>query len=130
MWHFFNVVIVINVSCFQCKNVMKKFQRTLDKEGHQIVPLLTELWKKSEDTGYMSGNCQIHIQKIDYRLENFGYNGVMEFVSDVQLLLKGAVQYYKFSHEVFFINFTYVLASCCLSFCGLKCISVRETNML
>ncbi|KAL1809410.1 hypothetical protein ACET3Z_026400 [Daucus carota] len=84
----------------RCKNVMKKFQRTLDKEGHQIVPLLTELWKKSEDTGYMSGNCQIHIQKIDYQLENFGYNGVMEFVSDVQLLLKGAVQYYKFSHEV------------------------------
>ncbi|KAK1364331.1 ATP-dependent helicase BRM [Heracleum sosnowskyi] len=84
----------------RCKNVMNKFQRRLDKEGHQIVPLLTELWKKSGSTGYMSGNCQLHIRKIDQRLENFGYNGVLEFVSDVQLMLKGAVQYYGFSHEV------------------------------
>lgn len=79
---------------------MNKFQRRIDKEGHQIVPLLTELWKRSESTDYMSGNPQLHIRKIDQRLENFGYNGVMEFVSDVQLMLKGAIQYYGFSHEV------------------------------
>ncbi|KAL8119055.1 hypothetical protein AgCh_016530 [Apium graveolens] len=84
----------------RCKNVMNKFQRRIDKEGHRIVPLLTELWKKSESSGYMSGNCQLHIRKIDQRLENFGYNGVMEFVSDLQLMLKGSVQYYGFSHEV------------------------------
>lgn len=95
---------------------MNKFQRRIDKEGNQIVPLLTELWKKSESTGYMSGNCQLHIRKIDQRLENFGYNGVMEFVSDVQLMLKGAVQYYGFSHEVCFLDLTFVLALSCLSF--------------
>ncbi|KAK1377213.1 ATP-dependent helicase BRM [Heracleum sosnowskyi] len=84
----------------RCKNVINKFQRRLDREGHQIVPLLTELWKKSETTGYMGGNSQLDIRKIYQRLENFDYNGVMELCSDVQLMLKGAIQYYGFSHEV------------------------------
>ncbi|KAL1826685.1 hypothetical protein ACET3Z_005097 [Daucus carota] len=84
----------------KCKNVINKFQRRIDREGHQIVPLLTELWKKSETTGYMGGSSQLDIRKIYQRLENFDYNGVMELCSDVQLMLKSAIQYYGFSHEV------------------------------
>ena len=39
----------------QCKNVFSKFQRRIDKEGQQIVPLLADLWKRIENSGYISG---------------------------------------------------------------------------
>ncbi|GJY14290.1 hypothetical protein Tco_0383599 [Tanacetum coccineum] len=31
----------------QRKNVISKIQRTIDKEGQQIIPLLTDLWKRT-----------------------------------------------------------------------------------
>lgn len=83
--------------------MISKFQRRIDKEGHQIVPLLTDLWKRSESTGYTSGagnNSLLDVRKIDQRIDRFEYTGVMELVSDVQLMLRSAVQYYGFSHEV------------------------------
>ncbi|KAK1377172.1 Bromo domain-containing protein [Heracleum sosnowskyi] len=43
---------------------------------------------------------RLDIRKIYQRLENFNYNGGMELCSDVQLMLKGAIQYYGFSREV------------------------------
>lgn len=89
--------------------MINKFQRRIDREGHQIVPLLTELWKKSETTGYMGGSSQLDIRKIYQRLENFDYNGVMELCSDVQLMLKSAIQYYGFSHEVCLLDLTVCL---------------------
>ncbi|KAJ0110887.1 hypothetical protein Patl1_00471 [Pistacia atlantica] len=86
----------------RCKNVISKLQRRIDKEGHQIVPLLTDLWKRIENSGYMSGggNNLLDLRKIDQRVDRVEYNGVMELVSDVQLMLKGAMQFYGFSHEV------------------------------
>ncbi|CAK9156757.1 unnamed protein product [Ilex paraguariensis] len=86
----------------RCKNVICKLQRRIDKEGPQIIPLLTDLWKRFESSGHMSGtgNNILDLRKIDQHVDRFDYNGVMELVSDVQLMLKSAVQYYGFSHEV------------------------------
>lgn len=86
----------------QCKNVISKFQRRIDKEGQQIVPLLTDLWKKIENSSYTSGvgNNLLDLRKIELRVDKLEYNGVMELVFDVQVMLKGAMQFYGFSHEV------------------------------
>lgn len=85
----------------QCKNVISKLQRRIDKEGPQIVPLLTDLWKRIENSGYTSGSGNIlDLRKIDQRIERLEYNGVMELVLDVQSMLKSSMQYYGFSHEV------------------------------
>ncbi|XP_044493591.1 ATP-dependent helicase BRM-like isoform X2 [Mangifera indica] len=86
----------------RCKNVICKLKRRIDKEGHQIVPLLTDLWRRIENSGYMSGggNNLLDLRKIDQQVDRLEYNGVMELVSDVQLMLKGAMAIYGFSHEV------------------------------
>ncbi|XP_057462987.1 LOW QUALITY PROTEIN: ATP-dependent helicase BRM-like [Actinidia eriantha] len=86
----------------RCKNVISKFQKRIDKEGPQIVPLLTDLWKRIENSSYLSGpaNNLLDLRKIDQRIERFEYNGVMELVFDVQFMLKSAMQYFGFSHEV------------------------------
>lgn len=85
----------------QCKNVISKLQRRIDKEGPQIVPLLTVLWKRLENSGYTGGSGNIlDLRKIDQRIERLEYNGVMELVFDVQSMLKSSMQYYGFSHEV------------------------------
>lgn len=86
----------------KCKNVISKVQRRIDKEGQHIVPLLTDLWKRTESSGFTNGpgSKLLDLRKIDHRIDRLHYNGIMEFVNDVQLMLKSAVQYYGFSHEV------------------------------
>ncbi|KAM5555391.1 ATP-dependent helicase BRM [Rosa sericea] len=86
----------------RCKNVISKLQRRIDKEGPQIVPLLTDLWKRIENSGYTSGSANniLDLRKIDQRIERLEYSGVMELVFDVQSMLKSSMQYYGFSHEV------------------------------
>ncbi|KAK8288992.1 hypothetical protein V6Z12_D07G161200 [Gossypium hirsutum] len=86
----------------KCKNVISKLQRRIDKEGQQIVPSLTDLWKRIEKSGYMggSGSNNLDLQKIDQRVDRLEYSGVMELVADVQLVLKSAMQFYGFSLEV------------------------------
>ncbi|KAK7295103.1 hypothetical protein RJT34_18007 [Clitoria ternatea] len=79
-----------------CKNVISKLQRRIDKEGHQMVPLLTDLWKKIEN----SGNSLLDIRKIDQRIDRMDYNGVMELVFDVQFMLRSAMHFYGYSYEV------------------------------
>ncbi|XP_028769230.1 ATP-dependent helicase BRM isoform X2 [Neltuma alba] len=83
----------------KCKNVISKFQRRINKEGHQIVPLLTDLWKKNSGHNGGFGNW-LDMQKIDQRIDRFEYNGVLELVCDVQFMLKCAMDFYGFSHEV------------------------------
>ncbi|BAT97960.1 ATP-dependent helicase [Vigna angularis] len=80
----------------RCKNVISKLQRRIDKEGHEIVPLLTDLWKRIEN----SGNSLLDLRKIDQRIDKFEYNGATELVFDVQFMLKSAMHFYGFSHEV------------------------------
>ena len=85
----------------QCKTVISKLQRRIDKEGQQIVPMLTNLWKRIQN-GYAAGgvNNLLELREIDHRLERLEYAGVMELASDVQYMLRGAMQFYGFSHEV------------------------------
>ncbi|XP_073307969.1 ATP-dependent helicase BRM-like isoform X1 [Primulina huaijiensis] len=86
----------------KCKNVISKLQRRIDKEGHQIIPLLTELWKRIENSNPVggAGNNLLDFRRIDLRVDKSEYSGVMELVSDVQLVLKCGLQYYGFSYEV------------------------------
>ncbi|CAM8899637.1 unnamed protein product [Rhodiola kirilowii] len=86
----------------RCKNVISKLQRRIDKEGQQIVPLLTDLWKKIEKHGYTtaSGNELSDLRRIDQRIDRLEYSGVMELVASVQHMLKGAMQFYGCSLEV------------------------------
>ncbi|KAE9605393.1 putative DNA helicase chromatin remodeling SNF2 family [Lupinus albus] len=86
----------------KCKNVIGKLQKRIDKEGQQIVPLLTDLWKRIENSGYSggSGNSLLDLRKIDQRIDRLEYSGAMELVFDVQFMLKSAMHFYSFSHEV------------------------------
>ncbi|XP_058191289.1 ATP-dependent helicase BRM-like isoform X2 [Rhododendron vialii] len=86
----------------RCKTVISRFQRKIDKEGHEIVPLLTDLWKRIENSVYLSGaaNSLLDLRKIGQRVERVEYNGVMELVFDVQFMLKSAMQYFGFSQQV------------------------------
>lgn len=83
----------------QCKTVISKLQRRIDYEGHQIIPQLTELWKRND---YSSGDSLLDLKKIHNRVDKIEYSGVMELVSDVQLMLKSSMQYFGFSYEVWF----------------------------
>ncbi|KAG2404299.1 ATP-dependent helicase [Vigna angularis] len=85
-----------------CKNVISKLQRKIDKEGHQIVPLLTDLWKRIENSGYAggSGSSLLDLRKIDQRIDRMDYTGVMELVFDVQFMLRGSMHFYGYSYEV------------------------------
>ena len=109
----FPVVFCLPVLCkcmnpqfvhMQCKNVISKLQRRIDKEGHQIVPLLTDLWKRMENSGHAggSGNNLLDLRKIDQRIDRMDYSGVMELVFDVQFMLRGAMHFYGYSYEVKF----------------------------
>lgn len=110
----FPVVFCLPVLCkcmnpqfvhMQCKNVISKLQRRIDKEGHQIVPLLTDLWKRMENSGHAggSGNNLLDLRKIDQRIDRMDYSGVMELVFDVQFMLRGAMHFYGYSYEVKFL---------------------------
>nr|GMC91119.1 ATP-dependent helicase BRM [Ipomoea batatas] len=84
----------------QCKNVVINLQRRINKEGHQIIPLLTDLWRRIEGDMDMADDNLLDLQTIGLRVDENEYSGVLEFVSDVQLMLKSAVQYYGFSPAV------------------------------
>ncbi|KAI5411050.1 hypothetical protein KIW84_056267 [Lathyrus oleraceus] len=79
----------------RCKNVISKLQRRIDKEGHQIVPLLTDLWKRIEN----SGNNLLDLRKMDQRIDKLVYTGATDLVFDVQFMLKSTMLYYGFSLE-------------------------------
>ncbi|KAK9065487.1 hypothetical protein SSX86_014888 [Deinandra increscens subsp. villosa] len=84
----------------RCKNVITKIQRRIDKEGQQIIPLLTDLWKRTESPGSSAGNSLLDLRKIELRVDQLEYNGVMDLIADVQVMLKGGMQFFGFSHEV------------------------------
>ncbi|KAG8391850.1 hypothetical protein BUALT_Bualt01G0229900 [Buddleja alternifolia] len=86
----------------KCKNVISKLQRRIDSEGHQIIPLLTELWKRIENSSGAGGTGDniLDLRKIHLRLDKSEYSGVMELVSDVQFMLKCGMQFHGFSYEV------------------------------
>ncbi|XP_071741486.1 ATP-dependent helicase BRM-like [Rutidosis leptorrhynchoides] len=82
----------------RCKTVITKIKRRIEKEGQQIIPLLTDLWKRTESGP--GGSNLLDLQKIELRVDRMGYNGVTDLISDVQAMLKGGMHYFGFSHEV------------------------------
>ncbi|XP_071697704.1 ATP-dependent helicase BRM-like isoform X2 [Rutidosis leptorrhynchoides] len=80
----------------RCKTVLTKILRRIEKEGQQIIPLLTDLWKRTES----HGTNLLDLRKVEIRVERFEYNTVPELIADVQAVLKGGMQYFEFSHEV------------------------------
>ncbi|KAI3741320.1 hypothetical protein L1987_58992 [Smallanthus sonchifolius] len=80
----------------RCKNVITKIQRRIDKEGQQIIPLLTDLWKRTES----HGNNILDLHKIELRVDRLNYNTVPDLIVDVQAMLKSGMQFFGFSHEV------------------------------
>ncbi|KAK9056168.1 hypothetical protein SSX86_027257 [Deinandra increscens subsp. villosa] len=80
----------------RCKNVITKIQRRIDKEGQQIIPLLTDLWKRPES----QVNNILDFHKIELRVDQLNYNTVPDLIVDVQAMLKSGMQYFGFSHEV------------------------------
>ncbi|KAI3743909.1 hypothetical protein L1987_56978 [Smallanthus sonchifolius] len=84
----------------RCKNVITKILRRIDKEGQQIIPLLTDLWKRTESPRSSAGNSLLDLRKIELRVDQLEYNGVTDLIADVQLMLKSGMQYFEFSHEV------------------------------
>lgn len=106
--------------------MVSKLLRRIDKEGNEVVPLLTDLWRKTESSGSSGSalNNLLDLQKIDQRVDRMKYHGVKDLVDDVQLMLKGAMQYYSFSFEVcplvkltlFWHNFLFLFFSSLKSF--------------
>ncbi|KAG1354873.1 ATP-dependent helicase BRM [Cocos nucifera] len=88
----------------KCKNVVSKLQRKIDKDGYQVVPLLSDLWKKNQNANLMSTASVtsniIDLRRIDQRVDNLEYNGVLDFIADVQLMLQNVVKFCNYSHEV------------------------------
>ncbi|KAL3622142.1 hypothetical protein CASFOL_033553 [Castilleja foliolosa] len=82
----------------KCKNVVSKLQRRIDSEGHQIIPMLTELWKRIEHSS--GADNLLDLRKIHLRVDKSEYNGIMDLVSDVQFMLKCSMRYYEFTYEV------------------------------
>ncbi|KAJ0966633.1 hypothetical protein J5N97_023550 [Dioscorea zingiberensis] len=87
----------------KCKNVISNLQMRINKDGDQIIPILSDFWKKSESSSFVSqamiGN-NLDLQKIDQRLDFLGYVTISDFAADVQLVLKNAVQSCNYSNEV------------------------------
>ncbi|KAF6157703.1 hypothetical protein GIB67_037276 [Kingdonia uniflora] len=83
----------------KCKNVVNKLQKRIAKDGHQTIPLLMDFWKRTENSSYLTG-VTLDLRRIDQRVDRSEYNGVVDFVADVQSMLKEAAQYFGFSLEV------------------------------
>ncbi|KAG9135419.1 hypothetical protein Leryth_007188 [Lithospermum erythrorhizon] len=85
-----------NVVQKKSKNVISRLQRKIEKEGLEIVPLLTDFWKSHM---VRPGESLLDVRTINSRIEKL-YGGLEELIADVQRMLKNAVQFYGFSHEV------------------------------
>lgn len=81
----------------QYKNVISKLQRRIDKDGHQVAPVLSDWWKRNSSS---ITDDLLDLQKIDQRVDGLEYDGVPDFIADVQLMLKNVVQCCGYSHEV------------------------------
>ncbi|XP_072967210.1 ATP-dependent helicase BRM [Typha angustifolia] len=85
----------------KCKNVISKLRRRIDKDGHQLVPMLSEWWRRNENSSLVaSTSSPLDLQKIEQRVDGLEYNGVTNFIADVQLMLKNVVRYCNYSSEV------------------------------
>ncbi|KAL4191446.1 hypothetical protein AMTRI_Chr07g80580 [Amborella trichopoda] len=88
----------------KCKHVLSKLQRAIDKDGHQLVPILTDFWKRSENAGGVRGinmgNNPLDLRAIDQRVDRGDYSSGTDLAADIQLMLKNATHYCGYSAEV------------------------------
>ncbi|KAI0500418.1 hypothetical protein KFK09_018630 [Dendrobium nobile] len=88
----------------KCKNVISKLHRKVDKDGSQVFPVLCDFLRRKENYGFKNlvgkSSVLLDLQRIEQRVDNLEYNGVADFIADVQLMLKNVVQYCNYSHEV------------------------------
>lgn len=89
--------------------MISKLQRKIDKDGYQVVPLLSDLWKKNQNANLMStATVTSHImdlRRIDQLVDNLEYNGVLDFIAGVQLMLQNVVKFCNYSYEVCSFHF-------------------------
>lgn len=76
-------------------------------------------WKRAQHSSYMTGvgrNTNLDLVRIDQRVDKLEYNGVMDFVADIQSMLKSAAQHFGFSFEVrlslLLVTYTYWFLVC------------------
>lgn len=82
--------------------MLSKLHGAMNKDGRQIAALFLELPKRSELPEYYKVIARpITAQAIEEKLDRLEYPNVVEFASDVHLMIDNAVRYYSTSAEVF-----------------------------
>lgn len=81
---------------------MNKLQRRIDKEGDEVIPVLTDLWRRTVSSGSYLNVAQhlLTLREIEGRVDKLEYDGVIDLVDDIQSMLEGAMQHFGFSNEV------------------------------
>lgn len=101
----------------QCKNVISKLQRRIQKEGNQLVPFLSEWWRRNENSIFVSPGATssnlLDLKRIEQRVDNSEYNDVMDFIADLQLMLKNIVRHCNYLCEVRLLCFQFRLCVSC-----------------
>jgi hypothetical protein len=81
--------------------VLSKLHGAVNKDGRQIAALFLELPKRSELPDYYNVIARpINAHAIEEKLDRLEYPSVLEFASDVHLMIDNAVRYYSTSAEV------------------------------
>lgn len=92
----------IELFMVQCKNVISKLWKRIDRDGHQIIPLLSDWWRRNEKATFMtSGSSLLDLRRIELRVDGSEYNDVMDFIADLQLMLKNVVRYFNNSYTLY-----------------------------
>jgi Bromodomain len=103
----------------QCKNVISKLWKRIDRDGHQLIPLLSDWWRRNEKATFMtSGSSLLNLRRIEHRVDGSEYNDVMDFIADLQLMLKDVVRYFNNSYTLY-----QVCNSLSVSYAAHSCIS-------
>ncbi|XP_024372220.1 ATP-dependent helicase BRM isoform X2 [Physcomitrium patens] len=85
----------------KCKSVLSKLHGAVNKDGRQIAALFLELPKRSELPEYYKVIARpINAHLIEEKLDRLEYPSVLEFASDVHLMIDNAARYYSTSAEV------------------------------
>ncbi|XP_024392755.1 ATP-dependent helicase BRM isoform X2 [Physcomitrium patens] len=85
----------------KCKSVLSKLHGAVNKDGRQIAALFLELPKRSELPEYYKVIARpINSHSIEEKLDRMEYPSVLEFASDVHLMIDNSARYYSTSAEV------------------------------
>ncbi|KAJ3693904.1 hypothetical protein LUZ60_009384 [Juncus effusus] len=89
----------------KCKNVISKLWKRIDRDGHQIMPLLSDWWRRNVKSTFMVSGKTIHdLRRIEQRVDTFEYGNVSDFIKDLQLMLKNVVRYHNNNYSLWQIR--------------------------